>query len=276
MDAALDRIEAGLDRWRGGLPLRGRLWVIYAITAITVIAAFLVPPFPQPLEYHLFADARTCFGIPNFANTVSNAAFLVVGLWGMAALRRPRPGMFEHAEEVFAYRVLFVATALIAVGSAYYHLDPNNDTLFWDRLPMVIGFGALIGAMAGERIDRRAAQPVLYVAVAVGVATLVYWLVSEHMGAGNLMPYALFQGYSILVALLILALFPSRYTRGRDLFAGLALYGVAKVAEALDEPIFAFGQLVSGHTLKHLLAAAGLAFVLRMLLHRVPKTRENR
>jgi hypothetical protein len=268
MDAALDRIEAGIERWRGGLPFRGRLWAIYALTAFALIAAVLVPPFPQPLEYHLFADARTCFGIPNFANTVSNAAFLIVGIWGIAALRRPRPGMFERAEEAFAYRVLFVATALIGVGSAYYHLDPNNDTLFWDRLPMVVGFGALIGAMAGERIDRRAARPVLYAAVTAGVATLVYWLASERAGAGNLMPYALFQGYSILAAVLILALFPSRYTRGRDLLAGLALYGLAKVAEAWDEPIFAFGQIISGHTLKHLLAAAGLAFVLRMLLHR--------
>lgn len=269
MDAALDRIEAGIERWRGGLPFRGRLWALCALTVLTLLAALLVPPFPQPLEYHLFADAHTCFGIPNFANTVSNVAFVVVGLWGLAALRRPRRGIFERADEAFAYRVLFAATALIGVGSAYYHLDPNNDTLFWDRLPMVIGFGALIGAMAGERIDRRAARPVLYAAVTLGVATLVYWLASERAGAGNLMPYALLQGYSILAAVLILALFRSPYTRGRDLFAGLAFYGLAKVAETLDEPIFAFGQIVSGHTLKHLLAAAGLAFVLRMLLHRV-------
>ena len=268
--AALTRFEIGLERWRGGLSFRARIGVLAAITVATVLAAFLIPPFTQPLEYHLFADSRTCFGIPNFANTVSNAAFLVVGVWGMRALAQHRPDMFLRADEAFAYKVLFIATALIAVGSAYYHLAPDNDTLFWDRLPMVVGFGALIGAIAGERIDRRAMQPVLWVGILVGVYTLVYWLWTEHQGRGNLMPYALFQGYSILIALAIIALFPSPYTGGRDLFIGLALYGLAKVAESYDEPIFALGQVVSGHTLKHLIAAAGLAMILRMLLRRRP------
>jgi hypothetical protein len=268
---AITRFEAGLDRWRAGLSFRARVGVLVAITVATVIAAFLIPPFAQPLEYHLFADTRSCFGIPNFANTMSNMAFLIVGVWGMRALAQHRPGMFLRADEAFAYRVLFIATALIAVGSAYYHLEPNNDTLFWDRLPMVVGFGALIGAIAGERIDRRAMQPALWAGILVGVFTLVYWLWTEHIGAGNLMPYALFQGYSIVLALAIIALFPSPYTGGRDLFIGLALYGVAKVAEAYDEPIFALGQVVSGHTLKHLIAAAGLAMILLMLLRREPR-----
>ncbi len=270
--AAITRFETGLDRWRGGLSFRVRVGVLVAITIATVVAAFLIPPFPQPLEYHLFADTRTCFGIPNFANTMSNMAFLVVGVWGMRALAEHRPHMFIRADEAFAYKVLFIATALIAVGSAYYHLAPDNDTLFWDRLPMVVGFGALIGAIAGERIDRRAMQPVLWAGVLVGVYSLVYWLWTEHQGRGNLMPYALFQGYSIVLALAIIALFPSPYTGGRDLFIGLALYGVAKVAESYDEPIFALGQVVSGHTLKHLIAAAGLAMILRMLLCREPRT----
>lgn len=268
MSTALDRIEAGIDRWRQRLSVRHRVGIILVLTVLGFGAALFAPRLPQPLAYHLFADARSCFGIPNFFNTASNLAFLVVGLWGILVLRRPRPGMFSRPEEVLPYLVLFGGIAFVCFGSMWYHLAPDNDRLFWDRLPMVISFGALIGAIVGERIGPRYMRPTLHAAMAAGVATLVYWWASERAGAGNLIPYALFQAYSILVALLVLALFPSPYSGGRELLVGLVFYGMAKVAESLDEAIFAFGQVVSGHTLKHLLAAIGVAFILRMLTRR--------
>ena len=270
MEGVLTRVEDRLARLRAGSTLRGRVGALLVLTVATLAAFFLAPPLPQPQEYHLFADARTCFGIPNFANVVSNAAFLVVGVWGLVAIARPRSGIFVDEGERLPYRILFAALIALFFGSAWYHLHPDNDRLFWDRLPMVVGFGALIAALVGERIDRRAVSWVLVAAIGVGVATLVYWIWTEWSYRGNLMPYALFQAYSILVALLVLALFPPRYTGGRLMFVALALYGLAKVAETFDEPIFMAGGIVSGHTLKHLLAAAGLAVILVMLLRRRP------
>jgi hypothetical protein len=272
MDTALHRIEAGIERWRGGLSMRGRLAVLVALTLAAIVATMLAPGMPQPIEYHAFADSRAFLGIPNFADTASNLAFLLVGVWGVLALRRPRPEMFQHPDEAFPYRILFLATALIAAGSAYYHVEPNNETLLWDRLPMVVGFAALIAAMVGERIDRRTTRPVLFLALAWGLGTLIYWWGTERASAGNVTPYAVFQAYSILMAGAIILLFPSRYTRGRELLAGLLFYGFAKVLETYDEAIFAVGGVVSGHTLKHLAAALGLALVVRMLLGRVPRT----
>jgi hypothetical protein len=49
-----------------------------------------------------------------------------------------------------------------------------------------------------------------------------------------------------------------------------ALYALAKVLETFDEPIFAAGHIVSGHTLKHLAAAAAGYYILRMLQKRRP------
>lgn len=270
MEAVLHRVEITLDRFRGASTVRGRVGALMVLTAATIVAFFVTPALPQPQEYHLFADARTCFGIPNFANVVSNAAFFVVGIWGLAGIVRPRPGMFLHDGERLPYLILFTALVALFFGSAWYHLQPDNDRLFWDRLPMVVGFGALIAALVGERIDRRAVPWVLVAAIGVGVATLVYWIWTEWSYRGNLMPYALFQAYSILVALLVLALFPPRYTGGRLMFVALALYGLAKVTETFDEPIFMLGGIVSGHTLKHLLAAAGLGVILVMLMRRRP------
>ncbi|HAY09293.1 MAG TPA: hypothetical protein DCY18_05035, partial [Thauera sp.] len=43
-------------------------------------------------------------------------------------------------------------------GSAWYHLDPSNASLFWDRLAMCIAFAGALGALAGERLGDRAAR----------------------------------------------------------------------------------------------------------------------
>ena len=37
----------------------------------------------------------------------------------------------------------FLTVALTGIGSAYYHLEPNNDRLVWDRLPLAMMFMAL-------------------------------------------------------------------------------------------------------------------------------------
>jgi hypothetical protein len=48
----------------------------------------------------------------------------------------------------------------------------------------------------------------------------------------------------------------------------LLAYGAAKACEIGDEPIFTLVQVVSGHTLKHLLAAGGLGCVVAMVTSR--------
>ena len=70
---------------------------------------------------------------------------------------------------------------------------------------------------------------------------------------------------SITAILAIVMLCRSRYTRESDIFGVLAIYAAAKAAEALDAQIYAVGEIVSGHTLKHLLAAAAVWWLLRML-----------
>jgi len=243
-----------------------RIWFVIAATALAVAAAVLSPALPQPLDYHLFADRRAAFGIPNFLNVASNAAFLVVGIGGLVATlgRRAR---FEFGAETWPYVCFFSGVLLTAAGSAYYHLAPDNGTLFWDRLPMTIAFMALICSQIGERIDLRAGLLLLVPALLIGAASVVYWRATERDGAGNVMPYAVLQGYAIALMLLV-ARIPSRYTRAKLLYWVFAWYVLSKLLEALDYPIFDLGHAVSGHTLKHLAAAAAGAVVWRMLTHR--------
>jgi hypothetical protein len=92
--------------------------------------------------------------------------------------------------------------------------------------------------------------------LATGVGSLCYWQWTEVRGAGDLRPYAFIQFYSAIALLLLIALFPARYSQTGRVFGIVAFYGLAKVLELLDKPVFGLAKFVSGHTLKHLAAAA--------------------
>jgi hypothetical protein len=77
--------------------------------------------------------------------------------------------------------------------------------------------------------------------------------------------YGLVQFGSLTVVLLLLAVWRVAQCGTGYLLAGLGAYGVAKVFEALDAQVYALGQLVSGHTLKHVAAAVGLGFLAAMV-----------
>jgi hypothetical protein len=104
----------------------------------------------------------------------------------------------------------------------------------------------------------------------LGLASVVLWYASELHGAGDLRLYIMVQFYTLLLILLLLWLFPARYTRGADLMVAMGFYVLAKILESLDRQIFSLGHSVSGHTLKHLAAAAGVYSIFRMLARRRP------
>ena len=219
---------------------------------------------PQPLDYHDFADQRAMLGVTNFLDVASNAGFLAAGLAGLVISMR-RATAFEHPAERWPYIVFFVGMMLTGAGSGYYHLAPDNERLFWDRLPMTIAFMSLIAAQITERISVRAGLALLAPMLLVGAASVVYWIITERAGNGNVIPYVLLQAFAV-VALLLLALTQSsRYTRGTDIYWVFAGYIAAKVLEFFDKEILSFGQLLSGHSLKHLAAALAGFMVCRIL-----------
>lgn len=264
-----------------GLGRRTRLAIIWLFVAVLVAGAWLAPPTPQPQAYHAFADNRTLLGVANALDVLSNLAFLVVGLAGLYFVligsRSRRPAPFLDVADSRAWTVVFAATALTCCGSGYYHLAPDDARLAWDRLPMALGFMAIVAAVVTERIGPAAGRRSLVPLLLIGAASVFYWRWSASAGIENLNPYIVVQFGSVLVILLVMALFPSRYTRGTDFFVAAALYALAKVAEHFDRQIFdVLGGVVSGHSLKHLLAAAAMYWLLRMLMKRRPLRVENR
>jgi hypothetical protein len=244
-----------------------RAWPIVGLAACGIAAALLLPALPQPAEYHQFADRRPLLGVANFFDVASNLGFLIVGVAGIMAAADRRT-VFEHQIERWPYRLFFVGVALTALGSAHYHLLPDNERLVWDRLPMMLAFMSLMAAQIVDRISVRAGLALLPPLLLLGLGTVVYWITTERAGVGNVVPYAVLQTLSVAMLLAIAVRFPSRYTRGGDLYLVFAAYALAKLAESLDHELLALGQILSGHTLKHVAAAVAAFIVLRSLRRR--------
>jgi hypothetical protein len=256
----------------GGLQAALKAAVPIALALAAAVWGIFAAPLMQPQEYHRFADTRAFLGMVNAADTLSNLAFLVVGVLGLAFLQRERAAVFSErfaAPREFApYWVFFAGVALTSVGSAWYHLAPDDARLVWDRLPMTIAFMALVAAVVSERISVRAGSALLWPLVLLGLASVVYWRWSALAGFENLRPYLAVQFGSIAVVLAVSLLYRSRYTHGAVIFVLAAAYGVAKVVEVYDRQIYEAGQWLSGHTLKHLAAALGVYLLLRALQRR--------
>jgi hypothetical protein len=248
-----------------------RLWLLGASAVVFIMAAVLVPAMPQPLSYHAFADCRTFWSIPNFFNVLSNLPFLAGGGMGLWLIWRGE-GSFVDEREQLPYLVFFVGAVLTSMGSAYYHLAPDNPRLVWDRLPMTLGFAGLVAAALAERTDQRFGLRSLWPLLAVGAGTVIYWYATERMGAGNIIPYAAYQGWSILAIVLLIALFPAqRYSHGHLLLWAAGWYGLAKLFETFDLGVYRLlGGTLSGHTIKHVLAAGAVFAIVRQLQSRRP------
>jgi hypothetical protein len=215
-----------------------------------------IGPIPQDPAYHALADNRTLFGVPNFFNVATNAAFLVIGLFGLhMAVTRRVPGASR------SWALFFFGILLVAFGSAYYHLAPADATLVWDRLPMTIAFMALFSALVAEHVAPGAEAKMLPVAVVVGIVSVAWWHYSD-----DLRLYAWVQFGPLAASVYMLLVYPPRYPHRRYLAIGLVFYALAKIFEFGDAAIFsATGGTISGHSLKHLVAALAPLCVYLML-----------
>src|SRR5262249_34597063 len=158
-----------------------------------------LPPYPQPLEYHNFADQRCFCGIPHTLNVLSNVPFVVVGVWGVWYLVRNDhlPG-FRSGAERWPYVVFFLFIALTGIGSAYYHADPNNDRLVCDRLPLAVAFMTLFAIIIAERIDYRAGMLLWGPVAILGGGSVFYWHWTELQGSGDMRLYLFVQFFPLL------------------------------------------------------------------------------
>lgn len=249
------------------LSYRARCGILVSIAVVAAIGLLCWGPIPQDPNYHRFADARTIVGVGNFWNVVSNLPFVIVGFIGLR-----RVSSLVHPETVQGYLALCVGALGVGLGSAYYHHVPNNGSLLWDRLPMTVAFMAVLSLVLHERVIHGFRPWVLWGLVFVGIGTGVYWAWTESQGKGDLRPYAYIQFLPVVLMPLILALFPRRYLSTRLLIGAFFLYVGAKVLEHLDAAVLSASGFMSGHPVKHAVAAGAVL----CLVYAVPAGRDSR
>lgn len=229
--------------------------VLLLFTAFLIALSTLVPFVAQDQGYHHFADQRSMGGIHNAMDSLSNLPFILFGLWGCALLATGRLKFQPGALQFFSI-VFFLGFIATGVGSLWYHLAPNDEGLVFDRLGMVLAFSGVLGMIAAQRVSARAGWWLGFLTLLLGPYSVLHWVSSGSIG-----PYAVMQfgGMALVMGMLFL-----RDTGAGPRWAALiAAYALAKVFETMDVQVFALTQqLVSGHTLKHLVAAcAALAVI---------------
>ncbi len=231
-------------------------WLI-AITfsGLLILVLLVSAPIVQNPDYHALADNRQWFGIANFVDIISNLPFAIIGIMGLFLDYQ------QNRETSISWQTFFVGLICVAIGSSYYHLNPNNQTLVWDRLPMMISFMSLFVALLTENISAINEKGALPVAILLGFSSVIYWHYS-----GDLRLYGFMQFAPLAAIPLLLYVYDARYTHRHYLLYGLLLYVLAKVFELTDRFVFEFsGEFISGHTIKHLLASAATYCIYLML-----------
>jgi hypothetical protein len=247
------------------------IWALALTTVLVAIGFALTEAIPQDPGYHAFIDRRTLFGIPNFFDVVSNLPFLIAGFYGLSYV-------FRHGERLGlsslqpAYMVFFAGVVLSGIGSCYYHVLPNNNSLVWDRLPMTIAFAGFFAIVIGEYVSVIAGKRILMPVLVAGAASVAYWALTEASGAGDLRPYAIIQFLPLLFIPAVLLLYRSNSVASRYFWIIIGLYLLAKVFENLDAVVFGLGNWMSGHTLKHLVAGLAPLVLVYALQHRTSES----
>ena len=251
------------------ISFRQRILILLGFSVAGLLLLLFLEPIPQDPAYHLFADSRRILGIPNFNDVVSSVGFALAGILGaVAVLGKKKQRIFLQPADARPYIVFFTGVALISLGSVYYHWEPDNHRLLWDRLPMSVAFMAFFSAVIADRVSASVGNGwLLWLLIGLGILSLVYWNHTESLLRGDLRYYAYVQFFPLILLPLIVWLFPDHeYIPGRYIGWILAWYGLSKLFEYFDAEVFTLlGQQVSGHTLKHLTAAAGALVVIRML-----------
>lgn len=251
--------------------VRRQVWLIVgAAVALYGLLRVSFGPLPQDPAYHLLADTRTCLGIvPRAGDVLTNLAILAAGLFGLALRTR----MMVAPEARTAVNVLIAASILTAFGSAYYHWAPTNATLIWDRLPMATVLMSLLALVMADRVHPLFARHAVWLLTALGLASVILWGVTEAMGQGDVLLYLIVRiGTGAAIAFLLILRQP-RHTGTKWLVAALVSEIVMAIFERFDQEVFrSTGGLVSGHSIKHVIAGVGLASVFCWLRVRKPLT----
>ena len=234
--------------------------------------AIFGPAITQPAHQHAFADQRMWAGIPFAMDVLSNLSFAAWGIAGLMCLfglaqRTERAMNAEHALAA----VFFAGLVCTAAASSWYHLQPDDASLGVDRLGMVIAFAGLMGLAVAGRISHRAGGWAAGAVLLLGPLSVWFWLVS-----GNVLAWLVIQFGGMGLMLWMATMKPLSGAFAIRWGAVVAIYAIAKLLEMADHQIYDLtSHIVSGHSLKHLVASFAAWPVLVVLTAALGRSRKQ-
>jgi len=243
-------------------------YTLPGLALLVIVGLLIYGPIPQDPSYHQFADNRTMFGIPNFLNVITNLPFAVIGLLGLNMVN----SIPEKRLKIIG-TAIFIGFLLLTAGSGYYHLQPSNQSLVYDRIPISIILISMFSFIIYDLVHQQKGYWAFFILNAVGVLSVIYWTRTELVGKGDLRPYAMVQFFPLVAIPLLLGLYKSPNNYTKQIVCMFLVFGFAKLAETYDKEIYQLlGNTISGHSFKHLLmAVAGYEIA---MLFRILKKRE--
>jgi hypothetical protein len=251
-----------------------------AVFLLLLAAALLGPSLAQPSHYHDFADQRSWGGLPHAMDVISNLPFALWGMVGVWALMRAMHARAVNGATVAMAGLFFVGLWVTTAVSAAYHLQPDDAGLIWDRAGMVLAFAGLLGLAVMQAVSNRAGLALAAAVLVLGPLSVLGWSLS-----GDVLPWAVLQ-FGGMALILGCAFVRPAQARALPVRWGvlIAIYALAKLLELGDHAVYEWtGQLVSGHSLKHVVASFAAWPVVSALLavrkikaeSRAPSTREQ-
>lgn len=219
------------------------------IAGLAIVAAAICVVVFGPIErgpgFHDYADQRRWLGIPHAGDVLSNLAFVIIGV--RYVRRTP---------------VLALAVIWIGLGSGIYHWAPGDTTLSLDWAPIGVTLMLVLATVIHDRIGSRAGHVVQAFGPLAAVLAVGYWLITGGTtDGGNMAPYVALQLVGVALPPL-LALVAHGRIATRWLLAAVGCFVAARFLGAHDAALLD-AIAISGHSLKHLAAAAAAACVLR-------------
>ncbi|SFU79690.1 hypothetical protein SAMN05216350_105190 [Polaromonas sp. YR568] len=246
------RVEPLPWRIRPRVLTQRREWALAGVLLLLLAAALLGPSVAQPGHYHDFADQRAWGALPHAMDVISNLPFALWGMVGVwALLRAVRVRAVSSAAAAMA-ALFFGGLWVTAAVSAAYHLQPDDVGLVWDRTGMVLAFAGLLGLAVMQAVSTRAGLVLAVTVLVLGPLSVHEWSVT-----GNVLPWAVLQ-FGGMALILGRAFMRPAQAQGLPVRWGLliAIYALAKLLELGDHAVYEWtGQLVSGHSLKHVVAS---------------------
>ena len=230
---------------------------------VFIIMALFYGPISQPQEYHDFADDREILGVPNALDVMSNLAIIYPGVVGLAFIHESRNRTQVSEDEISIQITLFSGMILTFAGSVWFHLDPTDSTMLWDRLGMSVVIGSCISLLIHDMWDRNLAAKIHLPIIIASIVSVLWWPVFD-----DLRVYFIVKHHPFILFPIFLLCGRRIYDKVSGYYWGLSMFLLATIFEFADQQIFEITGIISRHTLKHIAAGIGLWFLMVMIRDR--------